>query len=332
MEHEPIESPIGVKKNDLYKAYQELLAEFRAIEPTPSTVEAAEKAAKAAAVKAAEDLDVASVRNTILGLVDAIDNRKDEYEKLVKAISVAKEELANVHGVTAEANSAAAMVRAKEQLVAELTDKADSILQDAKEKAGEIVGAAREEADNLHTKAAEAAAEMAKTQKRQEEEWTYTFARQKQAKVDEVQDEINRRVKALKEQEEAIAEREAEADKLEAKVTEAENKLEALNDEIDQRIEIAVAEAEEKAKRSADTQKTIIESHYKSQLTVKDGEIASLKERVEELRTRLDKAESLVNNANERVSTIATESMRARADVATISKVAEVAASGGSKK
>lgn len=332
MEHQELPSKVGKSATKIWDAYQEVLTELKALEKTASITASAEAAKIEHAIKAAEGVDVEKVAATLESLASGLRGAKDEFDEVRIAIDSAKAELENVHGIQAEADSLAALVAAKDRLVKERTEQAAEVLASANEKAAEIRQAAADEAKETREKASEADAAATQARQRAEEEWQYDFERKKKAQIDEVGDIIATRLKNLKEQETAVKEREAAADEKDAEIAALQSKLDKAVADTDAKVEAALEEGKKKAERAFGFQKQIIEKDHEGKIRVLESTNEALRERLAEMQARLAAAEAQVNAAGQRVTDIATASLKSQGDAATISKVAEVAAGAGQKK
>lgn len=332
MEHQPLKSPVGKKNTQIWEAYQEVLEELRAKESVPDTTAVAKAERLAHAVETAEKIEVDPVVASVETMVEGLLRAKDTFDELKTAIDAKKEELERVHRIEAEANSLAALIAIKDGLVSERTERAAAILQDAKDEAEKILLEAKESMDTLRKEFDLQLAEDARQQRRRTEEWEYSFERKRREQLDSVQDEIDAKLKALAAREEEVSEREALADKLLAEVDDLKDRLEAAEEKTLARIAAAVEEAKDKAEKSAQIQKSFAEKQLKAEIGVLMTKNENLQELVGDLRQRLDRAENQVQAANDRVSTMATNALKAGADAATVARVSEIAAGAGSKK
>jgi chromosome segregation ATPase len=333
MDHEELKSKVGKSATKIWDAYQEVLEELKAREAAPPSIAAVAEAQKAeAAIKMARGVDVDATATTAETIATGLREAKAEFDEVEAAIEKAKAELENVHGIQAEADSLAALVAAKDRLVAEREEKARVILDGAREEAAQMREDAKAEVDKLRADAEEADRIAERDRKRTQAEWDYDFGRKKKQAIDEVQDAIDVKRKSLDEREAHLVERERQADELDAKVADLESTIETMKADTQSKVDAALEEGKKKAERSFGFQKQIIEKDHEGKLRVLEAANESLKERLVEMQSRLAAAESQVNQASERVTQIATEAMKARADAATVAKVSEVAAGAGQKK
>lgn len=333
MEHEELKSKVGKSATKIWEAYQEVLEELKNRESAPPSIASVAEAQKAeAAVMMARSVDVDSTASGAEIIAKGIREAKAEFDEIETAIEKAKAELENVHGIQVEADSLAAIVAVKDRLVAEREEKAKAILEGAKAEASDIENAANAYADKLRADAQEANRDAEQARQRAQSEWNYEFARNKKHAYDEVQDAIDAKRRSLDDREADITEREVVADERDAEIASLESTIEAMKVDIDYKVEAARDDGRKSAERSFGFQKQIIEKDHEGKLRVLEGTNESLRERLAEMQARLVSAEAQVNAASQRVTEIATASLRAQGDAATISRVAEVAAGAGQKK
>jgi chromosome segregation ATPase len=319
---EVLKTPVGKTKNDIWKAYKELRDELSQSEndqPTTTTAVAQRKSVEKA-TKVASSLDVTNLSQGVTDLMANIDQAKAAYEELQTAINAKRQELKDVHGLETEANSYIALVSAKERLIEEREEQADEIIREAKENATLI-----------NQEAHEAKVQQQRQHNRLEEEWQYTFNRQKRNDQDRFSDDLNKEIQKIDERINAVEAREAKMDELEKQKAALETKLDDAIQKTEQRIEVAVAEAKERTQKSANIAKAMESNTFKAEMRVKDAEIENLKERFQEAQDQLKTQQILVQEAQTKVSEMAQASLRARADAATVAKVSEIAAGSGKK-
>lgn len=344
MKHQEIKSPVGVKNKDLWLAYQEVKSELQEAETQLASTTATAQAKKVgAAIEEAKKIDADDLVASLDQIGNGIREAKAVYDDLEVAIDSKKQELKEVHGLEVEVNSFVAVVATKDKLVAERTEAAKTILEDAKAEADKIKAEAQEAADKVKADSEaeqkkfekeleEHKRETEKEQQRAKNDWEYEFQRLSKAKMDAFNDEIGAKRKDMAEREAKLSEREQEADKRDKELEDIKTHLDTIEENTLSRIAAAVEEANAKAKKAAAFEKTMIEKSYDAKIQVLTSTNEGLRERILDLTSRLDRAEAQVQNANDRVTTIATGALKAGADANTVSKVAEIAAGSSSKK
>lgn len=332
MDHQPLNSPVGVKKNELWAQYKEAVAELASKDNgTVSTTEVAKQARIEEAVNIADSLEPKSVLVYAEKFAKDIEDRREEYEQLKVAIDTKKAELKAVHDLEYHANAAVALIAARDKVIAEKEEKAKAIVGEAQEAAEDIRKEAAEFADAIRKEAKDKFEADEKDRTRRAEEWNYSFERQKQAKVDQAQDAINMKVKALQERENAVAEREEKAKDLEDEMTRIKAEMEELNNSIQDKIKAAEGKAKGMADREAKHAIALLEAEHRGAVSKLESDKASLSIQVDAANRRIESLEKQVALANDRVTSIASGALKAGADAATITEVAKTVAAGSSK-
>lgn len=343
MEHQPLTSMVGKKNKQIWEAYQEVLAELAAKEEVASTTSVAEAKKLGEALKVAGTVDVESLENNFESFVAGIRDAKEVFDGLNTAINAKKIELKDVHKLETEVNSLTAIIAAKDILVKEREELCRNMLEEAKEKIEdenrravetntELIESAKAEALKIKADAEKEDELAEKARQQKQEEWDYAFNRACLKKQDDFNDKLKEADKELRERISAVEAREARVDELEQQIERLQNAIETNASLEQERIDLAVEEAVKKAKQSANFEKTMVEKSYEAKLTVANARIEDQNGFIQELRARLDKAEALVNSSNERVTSIATNALKAGADAATVARISEIAAGSGQKK
>lgn len=320
-------------KSDIWNAYKEvkdLLDKAQASAPK-TTVEVAKEAKVEKAVKTASTIKVDDIAEAVGTLLTTIESGKGQYDEIVEAIEAKKAELQDILGLEAEANSLVAIVETKNKLVADKTAEAEDIIADAKERATNIIADAKEKESEVLASIAETKAETAKERARDEEEYNYNFARKKKEDVDSLQDFLDGKIKVVNDREDAVAEREAIADELDAKVESLVKEIETLNATTQDKIDEAVEKAKKGAEQSANIAKAMDKKTHEAEKSILEARIITLEEKVSDLTVQLDKANEAVAEAQRKVANIATSALQAQADAATVTEVSKIAANGGKK-
>lgn len=299
---------VGTTKQVIYDAYLKAEKQLEALQSqqlNPQAIAAGkEKEAVLTSAQAVVGTSVQTVVETlrstldsaITGVVTEFETKTAEFTNLDKAITLKKDELEEIYGIEAKAGSLAALVNAHE--VTKATQEAE--LKEAKAiKDAELAAVQQQikDANKLHTDTlAEQKAIREEAQKRAQEEWDYTFGRQKKAQEDALADE-----KAAKEKE--FADRTAQLDAREAAIAAREanvNELETKVAEIPTLVEKATAAGKAQGKAAAEK-----EAKYEKEALEanKDAEIRILTNKGELLQSQLDAA----NTTNKELSSQLTD-------------------------
>ena len=331
--HEPLNTPVGVSKNKLweyYKEYRDLIASS----DSPANTKALEEKQKVAnALAIADGLDVDAMEGALSSVVTTLRDSKKKLEGLNGAIEEKQKQLKDVHGFEATANSTVALMKAKEQAIKEAEEQAKQRLDEAHTIAADIINRAKEKQEEIDRAVREQKTAAAKEQQRAREEWEYSFAREKQAKTDEVTDALNEKIKKIKDREEEVSERETEHEELLASIRKLGETIESNEEEAEARIAEAVEAAKAQEKRSYGFEVSILKKDHEGKMNTANSEKVALERALELAERRIATLEAQIGDANERVTTIATAAMRAGADAATITEVAKtVAGASGNRK
>lgn len=279
-------------KDVIYNAYQEALKELEAAKSStfnPNEIKAAKETK--ATLKNAKDIVEMNILNEEIVA---------KYKDLEKAIEIKKSELNEYYGIEKEVDSILALIEAKKAIEAELDCEYAVKENDWQNKIADL--------KNEYT---ETAATLKKERQREEEEYAYNLKRTRQVENDKWADEKATREIVLKARENAVTEREKV-------VSESEDKLAKLTSEVET-IPVLIASAKEEAYEAARKElakehaieKSVIEREAKLEKTLLEKELEALKEANKRLEAQNADLASKLETAQERVQTIATESVKA---------------------
>ena len=279
-------------KDVIYNAYQEALKELEAAKSStfnPNEIKAA-KETKATLENAKNIVEMNILNEEIVA----------KYKDLEKAIEIKKSELNEYYGIEKEVDSILALIEAKKAIEAELDCEYAVKENDWQNKIAD-----------LRNEDTETAATLKKERHREEEEYAYNLKRTRQVENDKWADEKATREIVLKARENAVTEREKV-------VSESEDKLAKLTSEVET-IPVLIASAKEEAYEAARKElakehaieKSVIEREAKLEKTLLEKELEALKEANKRLETQNADLASKLETAQERVQTIATESVKA---------------------
>ncbi len=313
------------------KAYREELAKAQAGAPV-STVQAATTAKVTKAVNTANKIDVNDIETSVNALIAKIGDAKEQYTDLTTAIEAKTQELKDIHSLEVEANTLVAVVATKNQLVADKEAKAVEIIADADDRAKAIIADANDKAQTVRDGITAERAQTKQDNERAEEEYAYNFKRKKQAETDALQDTLDEKVKVIVEREEAVALREEAADDKDAEIDNLTNEIEVGKITLNTLIEEAVAKAKKGAETSANIAKSMDKKAHEAEMTIKDARIDTLEEKVNDLIEQLNIANTAVADAQEKVTTIATNALDNQKNADTVTRIAELNATGNGKR
>ncbi len=333
MEHKEMKSKVGKSATKIWDAYQDLLGEMKTQQNggITSTVAVAQQQKTEAAVTTAQSVDVNSIDSVVNGLLKNVESAKSTFEDLQVAINTKKSELNEVHGIEVEANTLVAIVATKDKLVAEKEEQARQILEEAQLKADDLRHSARVDAQRVKEETELQRRDDETTRLREKEQYEYSFAREKRTKIDEVQDEINKKVKVLVERTVEIEAREEASDTQDARILDLQSQIEGLEENQETLVQAAIEKAKASAATSANIAKAMDKKGYEADMSIMTAEVKTLKDQLADHRARLESAQNQVQAANERSTALAQSALQAGADAATVSEVSKIAAGSGKK-
>ena len=238
-------------KQEIMDAYEAAKSKIEKIESIKDDPLASAKAEKAAEIIKSAD---AVAENDILNPAVIA-----QYNDLKAAIQMKKEELQNLYGIEAKANSLVAIINAHKDKEAELKEKLkaeeatlmadmaaqeealNSDIKELEKKKEDLIAATKAEHDELKK-------ELDKQRKREAEEYNYDLKRARQLEEDKWTDEKNARENELAKREAAVKADEQELAEKTAYIEELEQKVE----EIPTLVQEATEEGVKKGKADAD--------------------------------------------------------------------------------
>jgi len=241
-----------------------------------------------------------------------IESKFNKVSELEEAIKFQKEELNDLYGIAAEAETLAALIETKQKVKEDLEESIEAVRRGwGEEKA--------EQAKQSVIEAKDAEAERT----RRAQEWEYDFARTVKQKKYALEDELTLRKKEFQAGMDEIAKQEAERceelNKREAAVTEREEKMaeleetiEKLKAETDQRVMEAGQAARDKAKVSYNIEVNAIKKGHEAEVSILEGKNASLRDQVENLRAAEASLSTKLNEAYAKIQDVALKSLESQ--------------------
>jgi cell division septum initiation protein DivIVA len=286
-----------------------------------TTSQVSEENKTASAIKVADSVEAGAVTDSMSEFITKFKEAKEQYGSILEAINAKRKELSDIHEIEVEANTLIAVISTKDKLVAEKEEKAEAIISDATQKANEIVSNAVDKADKITEDINTLKEEAKQSRIREREEFDYSFAREKQAKTDALDDVLKSKLKVVQEREDAVKEREDAADAIAEETASLKATIEELNATMSTKIKEAEGKAkgmvEAAAKRDADS----VQAKHEAELSIARSTISNLELRVTELIEQVNKANEAVSIANDKVTTMATSALQATADAKTVAEV-----------
>lgn len=263
-----------------------------------------------------------TINDSLHATQSMMDAKREEIEQFTRAKTALETELEQLYGITAEAQSLAALIEAQKIRKAEFEiQMAEAREQRAKEHQEHALAleAERDEIDARH--------------KRLQEEWDYDFKRQSQAKTDKVNDDLQAK---MKEHNGLI---EAEYKQLEARKEELEKHEKELEDlrawfaEAPAKLEEAEATGRKKAAQGHQIELAAIKRNHEADIRVLQHENEHIKATNAQLLSQVVALETKLEAAYEKIQAVAAKALDSQGNVLAMSEVQRaVAATAHSKK
>lgn len=299
------EVTIKDNKQTIWDAYQvalKSLADAKVVNPRDAQVAAENEAA----IKSAEK----SVSDGVFS-----EEYKKKFEDLQTAIKIGKEELENLYGITAEADSFAAMLSAKKTTEDELNEKLTQKKNETDKAIKELEQNLKETKNRLDKEEKEYANELAKKRKRDEEEYKYNLARERKKENDAWEDEKAQREKTVSDIESYTEKLNQEAQERLTEFDSAQKTIVELEAAVIEAKETGLKEGKDKAGKEWAFEKRHMETTHKYEIDSRDKEITTLKSRISELNTALADTQTKLDNAYSQMREIATDTVKSAGGV-----------------
>lgn len=249
-----------------------------------------------------------SMQSVLVNLSGSFADKVTEYKTVEEAIAIKKAELKEIHEIEAEAFSLAALINTKKELSdkfdAEAAEKRAAYVADLEAIRAEI----NESRANFQKEIAEEKAKLEKERKREKEEYEYSFNRDKQHKVDALNDQLSSARKKFEEEKAAeqkeldltreeldekeaeISIREEKLDELEAAVAALPAKEAQLKEEIEATIKAQYAKTEAIKENSIKSRFEVEKKVYENKIEMLEAQFKAEQQKSAELAVKLDAA------------------------------------------
>lgn len=316
---------------DEYHRALERIDELESQRFDPAQVKEKEIKAKAVA-KATDpeqtDLDTQFVRirrgvdDSLRYLQNTLEERRTEVDQLNTAKTALAEELEQLYGIQAQAQSFAALVEAQKERQAAF----DEAIQEAREQRALET---KEHALTLETERKEFDAR----QKRMEDEWEYGFTRHKRELNDQAADEIEKMQKdwrnRVEMEEKTLATRREEIEKQEKELED----LRTWFAEAPAKLDEAEARGQKKAAQSAAIEISALKRNHEADIRVLQHEVNTVQTNNAQLADTVDSLEKKLEAAYGKIEAVASKALDSQGNVLAMSEVQRaVAAASSSKK
>lgn len=262
-----------------------------------------------------------SIDTNLRSMQSDLEKEKEELDKVRRAKDAINAELSALYGISAQAQSLAALVQAQKT---------------KKEEHDEYIREQREalEADirvHQETMADEKLA-WAEEKKKKEAEWDYNFKRQCKQKVDEVNDSLVASKKQwldeLEKENKALAERREEVAKQEKEIADLKEQVAAFPE----KLATAEAAAKDKARQSFKFESDAIKRNYEADIKVLTHEAHTLKLARDDLAKQVASLETKLEGAYGSIQGVASKALEAQGNATIVAEVQRAAAAGAASK
>ena len=315
-------------KKEILEAYSQLvkkMEESAGVELRPEKEKEERRAREVTVV--AEELATVKVSEVIGGIkteinaaltdiASRIETQTERYRKTKEAVAVKEKELAEIFEIEKSAYSLAALVEAQRQ-------KREAFEEEMASRRAELEAAIQQDRAAWNREQAEAKAgakeqqaQLEKSRRREQEEYDYLLKRDREQKINALQDEINSLEKELQgkrdEFEKTVAAREAGLKEREAAVAQEEKRIVALDvqvekfpGELEESIKRAVKETTEKLTAEAAKNEELLRKTYEGEKNVLTTRIQALEQIAADQKKQLDLLASQLDKAYGKVQDIA---------------------------
>lgn len=330
------------RKEDILKAYEELLAKYKEQEKTakaPDKEVEVQKAAEEAVVTKASTYTVEGIvkgladlkldlSKTLTDLSDKLIAEENKLEELQQAIAIETKHLEEIYDIEVAAEALATLIRTHEE---------------KRETFEEEMATAREqwqkEQEEHELAIKERDANLKKEREREAEEHAYTLALSRKKDKDAYEEEKAALEKSLKEeretQEKDLAEREAALAAQEAEIAELEVRAEAFPTELAEAVEKAKEEAIALTGKQAKQEADLLAKENEGKERVAELRIKTLEDTVADQAAQIEALTKQLNSATTQVQNIAVKAIEGASGVKALAAVNEIAleqAKGASAK
>lgn len=294
------------KKSEVIEAYHDLLQQLKTQKETPQqtqklkeekkVIENTQNLSQDSIVKSLAELKLTVAKN-LENLENQLLQQFSTYQELNKSVLIAKQELENIHQITAEAHSLEALIEAqsdaKQKFDDEMEHKQNSFKEEIEAKRKEWEQEQVEQTYKLKQEKAKAQTQW----EREEEE--YQYERDQQRKQEEA---TYQEIRISQEKELAQTRKEVEQDiqKRQKEMQEKEHELVDLKDRVEQfptQLAEAVKQAESKTRKE-------IEDKYQFQIErasiERQNEQKLYEQQVETLKTKITEQQELIQKLSDK--------------------------------
>lgn len=308
-------------KSTILAAYEqalETIEELQSQQFDPAAIK--QKEADETALMVVDDMDW-SLGNVFVQIRQKIDDNlremqgnlekeKEELDQVRKAKAALQRELKDLYGISAQAQSFAALLKAQQE-------RSDAFELKMAEQKQRLIDEAAEHRTTIHDAANKALVER----EQQAAEWQYTFERECQAKTDRVNDDLAAK---MKEHNELIESEYKTLEERKQAIRKQEDEIEALRDRvagIPAEIEAAVTDAKKKLGQSHGIEINALKRNHEADSKILAHEVKVLMEANTGLKAQVSSLEDKLEKAYEKIQGVAAQALEASGNARTTAEV-----------
>lgn len=323
---EKIRCKVTDTKQDILKAYKTHLEELNARSEgslDPAKVQTEKKQVETLQrVEKVAKLDVPAtiitlqnnISQTLTGILNTLEERRTELADVEEAVRIKQAELQELYGIEKQAATLAALIESHKKLDLQYDEEHDIKRKQMTEEVAEARKAFETQRKAWIEEISALKANDMATRKREAEEYNYKFEREKQMRLDTLNDEIAKKNNEIAKRIEEVTARESNMKILETKVIDLEAKILTETERVRK-------ETEEQCKKSAQTAAQFAQMSHKGEVDRLTSQLEAANSRCNDLLAQNTKLQDALDKANEKVQSIAVEALKSGADAKTIAEL-----------
>lgn len=250
-----------------------------------------------------------------------LEHEKEELDKVRRAKDAINAELSALYGISAQAQSLAALVQAQKTK----KEEHDTYIRAQREALDADITAHEETLTNEKLVWVE-------EKKKKEQEWEYNFKRECKRQADEFNDSLIASRKEwldeLEKQNKDLAERREEVAKQEKEVLDLKEQVAKFPE----RLAEAEVEAKKKAKQAYDFETQALKRNYEADIKVLTHEVNTLTKARDDLSEKVANLEAKLEGAYGNIQNVASKALEAQGNATIVAEVQRAAASASAGK
>lgn len=320
------------KKEDVFRAYEELLAKYKEKEKLAETAEKEAQARKAAEEELVKKAATFTVEDIVTGLADlkvkmgkALIDLSDKLvaeatrlQELQQAIAIEKRNLEEIYDIQVAAETLSSLIQTHEANKKAFAEERQAMRAEwEKEKKNHEIAVQEQEE------------QLKKEREREAEEYGYNLALSRKKEKDAYEEKRAALTKSLKEerekQEKEFTEREAALAAREAEVVELKARVDAFPNELQRAVEKARKEAMTQAEKEAKHKAELVAREFEELKKVADLKIKTLEETVANQAAQIEALNAQLSKATNQVQEIAVKAIEGASGLKALAAVNEIA-------